>query len=470
MLTEYNLTTFKNIFFIGIGGISMSGLAEILHKDGVTVSGSDFKESDITKKLTEDGISVVIGHSAKNIPAPVDLVVYTAAVKEDNPELIEAKRRGITTFERATLLGLIMKKYKFPIAIAGTHGKTTTSSMVSQIFLEAEKDPTITIGGIMPSIGGNIRVGSSEYIIVESCEYCDSFLKFFPYVAIILNVEPDHMDYFENINQIMDSFKKFANLIPSDGSLIINSGIENYQHIIANLPCHVITYGNDKNNADWYPENIVFNASGLPTFDIYQKGTLMGTASLSVPGLHNVYNAIASCASSYALGLSIPQITLGLERFTGTNRRFQKKGVVNGVTVVDDYAHHPTEIKATLTSAKNMEHHDLWCVFQPHTYTRTKAFITEFSEAFDLADKIIITDIYSAREKDTGEVHSTHLVDKIKLRGKDVYYLTDFNEITNFLITHCEPNDLLITLGAGDVFKIGESMLSTGLSTLSTAL
>ncbi len=454
-----SLEMYKKVHFIGIGGVSMSGLAEILKDKGYTVQGSDSKASETTRRLAAQGIDVRIGHEATNIGDDIDLVVYTAAIQDNNPERAEAERKNILVMDRAALVGALMKHYTYPISIAGTHGKTTTTSMITEVFLAAEKNPTVSVGGVLPTIGGNIRIGGDDYFIVETCEYCDSFLKFNPYGAIVLNIDADHMDYFKDLAHIMASFRQFAQRIPADGMLVIHSDIEDVSVVITDLPCRVITYGLDKTKSDWYPENIRFDQSGYGAFDAYCRGQFVCTIQLQVPGIHNVLNALGVCALATGLGVQAQQIVEGLMNFRGTNRRFQIKGSFRGVTVVDDYAHHPTEIAATIKAARNYPFHELWCVFQPHTYSRTKAFLTEFAQTLAEADHIILVDIYAARETDDLGISTQDLVTEIKKLGKDVLYFKTFEEAKQYLVSTCINNDMLITMGAGDVYLLGESML-----------
>ncbi|NLK22148.1 MAG: UDP-N-acetylmuramate--L-alanine ligase [Epulopiscium sp.] len=458
----------QKVHFIGIGGISMSGLAEILLKKGFKVSGSDMKNSKIINHLEEVGVNFHLGHLASNIKNDIDFVVHTAAIKDDNPELIEARQRNLKVLDRAELLGQIMKNFPYSIAVSGTHGKTTTTSMLSHILLQAKKDPTISVGGILDVIKGNIRTGNSEYFITEACEYYDSFLKLHPYIGIILNVDEDHLDYFKDINHIRESFITFAKRIPESGALIINGDIENLHSILDEVNCKIITFGTDSNRVMWTAVNIEYTEKAWGSFDLFYDGKCMGRVSLSVPGIHNIYNALAACAAAYILNISIEDIIRGLKNYTGTCQRFEIKGNLKGVTVVDDYAHHPTEIKATLAVANHYPHNTLWCVFQPHTYTRTKAFLKDFAVALKEADKIILTDIYAAREKDLGEIHSKDLLNELEILGKEAYYFSDFENIENFILENCVPGDLLITMGAGDVNTIGDDLLGLNLSTLST--
>lgn len=447
-----------HIYFIGIGGISMSGLAEILLSEGFTVSGSDRAPSPLTARLEQLGATIYYGQREENITPQIDLVVYTSAIRPDNPEMTATCMLEIPSLTRAQLLGQMMKNYKTPIAISGTHGKTTTTSMISQILLENQDDPTLSIGGIYKPIGGNIRVGSSEHFVTEACEYTNSFLSFYPRIGIILNIEEDHLDFFKDIHDIRHSFREFARLLPADGSLIISGDITHPEEITEGLDCRVITYGSSP-DCDYYPVDITYNASGCPSFHLMHKGKKEDLFSLQVPGEHNVFNALASIALADLLGISRSVTAAALHNYEGTDRRFEYKGTVNGITVIDDYAHHPTEIRATLLAARNYPRHATWCVFQPHTYTRTKALLTDFAKALVLSDEIILTDIYAARETNTLGISSKDLQAEIEKLGHRCYYFTSFEEIENFVLKNCTKDDLLITMGAGDVVKIGENLL-----------
>lgn len=447
-----------HIFFCGIGGISMSGLAEILHQAGFRVSGSDWKESDITKDLEAKGITVLYGENSAHITDDIDCAVLTAAVHENNKEFQAIRAKNIPYMSRAELLGQIMTNYASPIAISGTHGKTTTTSMVSEILLHGNTDPTLSIGGILKTIGGNIRVGHSGYFVTEACEYTNSFLSFYPKIGIILNIEEDHLDFFKDLADIRSSFRKFAELLPKDGCLIINGDIENYEEITTGLPCRVITYGTAVNN-DYHPVEITHDEQAHATFRLQGPQDRERTFTLKVPGDHNVSNAMAAIALADLLHIDSEVTKAALLDFTGTDRRFEYKGTVAGVTVVDDYAHHPTEIKATLEAARNYPHKTLWCVFQPHTYTRTKAFLEDFARALCLADRIVLADIYAARETDTLGISSQTLQAEIEKLGHECFFFPTFNEIEKFLLENCTTGDLLITMGAGDVLKIGENLL-----------
>lgn len=447
-----------HIHFIGIGGISMSGLAEILLKEDFPISGSDSRKSALTAHLESLGAVVRIGQRASNITDDIQLVVYTAAIHEDNPEFACAREKGLPMLTRAELLGQIMKNYEIPVAVSGTHGKTTTTSMISHILLEADADPTISVGGILPAIHGNIRVGRSETFVTEACEYTNSFLSFFPKISIILNIDADHLDFFKDLDDIRHSFKLFAEKLPADGTLIISSDIPDYKEITKDLSCEIITCGLE-HPADYVAQNITFDEFAHASFDCVKGSETLGHFSLSVPGVHNVANALSAIALGVKLGLSAEHIQKGLLNFSGTDRRFQYKGKVGGVTIIDDYAHHPTEIAATLRTAKNYPHKTTWCVFQPHTYTRTKALLDEFAEALTLADKVVLADIYAARETDDLGISSRDLRDLVASLGTDAYYFSTFDEIEEFLLKNCIHGDVLITMGAGDVYKIGENLL-----------
>lgn len=449
----------QKIYFIGIGGISMSGLAEILFDEGFQVMGSDMKKSELTDRLEQKGIKVEYGQRASNIPADTQVVVYTAAIHPDNPEFVAAKEMGIPMLARAELLGELMRNYQHAVNIAGTHGKTTTTSMLTEILLAGEKDPTVTVGGILPAIGGNIRVGGSELFVAEACEYTNSFLSFFPTMEIILNIEADHLDFFKDIEDIRHSFRRFAQKLDEKGILIINREIPRLEEITEGLPCKVITFGRNPETSNYSAAEITYDQYARASYTLMIDGKPEGKIVLGVPGEHNVYNSLSVVAAGRELGITLEQIQKGLKCFSGTNRRFEKKGEIGGVTVIDDYAHHPQEIRATLTTAKNYPHRKIWCVFQPHTYSRTAALLDEFAQALLLADEVILADIYAAREVNTIGITSQDLADKIREAGGRVHYIPSFDEIETFILENCVPGDLLITMGAGDIVKVGEKLL-----------
>ena len=455
---QVDFNTPRHVHFIGIGGISMSGLAEILLGKGFRISGSDNNASALTKHLEEAGAVVMIGQSADHISPDTDLVVYTAAIHPDNPEFIAAKEQGIPMLSRAQLLGQIMQNYDLPINIAGTHGKTTTTSMCAHILMRAGLDPTVTLGGILPSIGGNIRVGGTKYFVAEACEYTNSFLSFFPKIELILNVDADHLDFFKDLDDIASSFHRFAALIPEDGTLIINRDTAKYDVVTDHLACGIITYSLN-GDADYTAEDVHFNENGCASFVCLERGKPIGNFRLCIPGMHSVSNSLAVIALSRKLGLSPEIIAQGIADFHGADRRFERKGTAFGATVIDDYAHHPTEIRAVITAARQMPHKKLWVVFQPHTYTRTKALLPDFADALSLADHIVLSDIYAAREVNTVGISSEDLRAEIEKRGTRADYFSSFEEILEFLKTQLKEGDLLITMGAGNIVDVGEDLL-----------
>ena len=422
-----------HVHFIGIGGISMSGLAEILLNRHFTVTGSDMQSSDMTKHLEETGAKVVIGQKAENITDDIDLVVYTAAIHESNEEFAAAKNKGVPMMTRAALLGQIMANFAKSIAVAGTHGKTTTTSMLTHILLQADTDPTVSVGGMLDRIGGNIRVGHSDLFLTEACEYTNSFLEFYPLYSIILNVEEDHMDFFKDIEDIKNSFHKFASQTADDGLIIINGDMEHTDFILNGLAQKHVTFGLNPEN-DYTATDIAFDKEGNASYNLVAHGEPKGRIALNVKGCHNGMNSLAAIACTEAIGLPLDAIRKGLLSFGGTHRRFEYKGSLGDVTVIDDYAHHPTEIRATLSAAKDYPHDELWVIFQPHTYTRTKAFLPEFAKALEQADHIVLADIYAAREVDTGEVSSKDVMKLLQEDGQDVHYFPSFEEIKEITV------------------------------------
>ena len=455
---QINFQNPQFLHFIGIGGISMSGLAEILLGEGFRISGSDAKESSLTSRLREKGAEIVIGQRAENIREGIDCVIYTAAIHPDNPEFQAAQKAGLPMLTRAELLGEIMHNYETPIAVAGTHGKTTTTSMASHILMRGGLDPTITVGGILPAIHGNIRVGNSGTFIAEACEYTNSFLSFFPKIELILNVDADHLDFFKDIDDIAASFRRFAELLPPDGTLIINRDFEKFETVAGGASCRILTYSMET-DADYTVSDITFDERGCASFLCLENGAPLGRFSLCVPGDHNVSNALASIALGRVLGLDSEAIREGLLSFSGTERRFEYKGEYHGAAIIDDYAHHPTEIRATLTAARQYPHRELYVAFQPHTYTRTKALLPEFAEALSLADHVVLADIYAARETNTVGVSSDDLRALLAEGGTDAIYPGTFEKIEAHLKSQLKEGDLLITMGAGNIVEVGEHLV-----------
>ena len=437
----------KHIHFTGIGGVSMSALAMIAKSQGKTVTGSDMNESAAVLSLRAAGIAVAVGHAAENA-AGCDMLVYTAAVKDSNPELVYVKTHDIPHCERAALLGLLMQQYEHSIAVAGTHGKTTTTSMLSSVFLHAKADPTVLVGANLSLIGGNHRVGKSEYSVYEACEYCNSFLNFYPDTAIILNIDADHLDFFKDLADIQNSFSKFTHNIHPKGCLIINGDDANCDCVQVQSPVEVITFGLKETN-NVYAKDLVFDHA-LASFTACQNGKELGLVHMNVGGKHNVLNALAVIAAGLHYGLTFDTIAQGIAAFTGADRRFQIKGKVNEAVIVDDYAHHPTEIAATVASAKSAGYKPVTVIFQPHTFTRTKALMDEFATALSAADQVVVTDIYSAREINTIGVKITDLRDKIP----GCRYIGAFEDIATFIKENAAPEGCFILMGAGDVNQI----------------
>ncbi|MCF0131254.1 MAG: UDP-N-acetylmuramate--L-alanine ligase [Pseudobutyrivibrio sp.] len=448
-----------HMHFIGIGGISMSGLAEILLSAGYTVTGSDSKESDLTMHLTGLGATVAYPQKAENITEDIDCIVFTAAIREDNPEYVAALSSGKPMLSRANLLGQIMANYENSIAVSGTHGKTTTTSMISQILLETDKEPTISVGGILEAIHSNIHVGDSDLFITEACEYTNSFHQFYPKYNIILNVEADHLDFFKDLEDIRHSFKVFANNTSANGILIINKDIPDIDYFTKDLSCQVITYSINDTSADITAVDLSYE-NGCASFVPVYKGQAYDAVTLSVPGEHNVSNALSAICLCLEMGVSYKDILTGLKKFGGADRRFQYKGNYNGVTVIDDYAHHPTEISASLAAAKNYNYNRLVVCFQPHTYTRTLSFLDDFATALSAADVVVLPDIYPARELDIYGVSSKDIAIRLEKLGCEVHYLGSFSACEKFLSENLLNSDLLITMGAGDVNLVGEHLLS----------
>jgi len=452
------LKKYNKIHMVGIGGVSMSGIAEILVNWGFTVAGSNNVENENTKKLEKAGIKVFIGHNAENVVGS-DVVVHTAAVKDDNIELKTAKNLEIPTVERADFLGEITRCFSDTITIAGTHGKSTTTSMVSLCFLEANQDPSIQVGADLSQIDGNYKVGNSEHFIIESCEYVESFLKFSPKSEIILNIDNDHLDYFKTFENVKNAFVKYVKLLPDNGILVVNGDDKNCLDLPQYTHAKALTYGITNKNVDFFAVNIVFDNDGFPEFDVYSHDKFYERIKLHVPGMHNVLNALGCIALCNEYGLSSTDIKNGLSKFTGVGRRFEFKGKVNNASVYDDYGHHPTEIIATAKALMNKKYNQSWVVFQPHTYSRTKLLMDDFAKALLNFDNIILLDIYAARENNTYNVSSEDLANKIKALGKDAIYIKDFDECISYLKSHVQENDIVITQGAGTVTEIGKKLV-----------
>ena len=439
---------------VGVGGVSMAPLAEVLKGKGVGVTGSDMRESGTVAHLRSLGIPVAIGHLPGSVEG-ADCVIRTAAVHDDNPEIAAALSAGIPVFERAQAWGAIMGHYKNALCVAGTHGKTTTTSMCTHIFLAAGRDPSVMIGGTLPILGAGHRVGQGDTIIAESCEYCNSFLSFAPTVAVILNVEADHLDFFKDLEDVEKSFRKFAELVPAPGGHVVaNWDSANVRKTLEGLqrPCFMFSLTDRETHC--YADNPAWER-GLPTFDIVVHGERYAHVSLRVGGVHNVSNALAAASAAYVLGVPGKAVEEGLSSFTGAGRRFEKKGVYHGADVYDDYAHHPDELRALLTMAKTLGYKRVVCAFQPHTYTRTAALFDGFVEVLKLADVAVVAEIYAAREQNTLGISSLDLVRKIP----GAVYCPHLEGAAAQLADMAEPGDLILTVGAGDIYLAGEELV-----------
>ena len=441
------------VHLAGIGGVSMCPLAEVLAGMGLQVQGSDMSESDTVRQLRAQGIPVAVGHSAENLK-DCALVIRTAAIHDDNPEIAGAIARGIPVYERAQAWGTIMQHYQNAVCISGTHGKTTTTSMATHIFMAAQADPTVMIGGTLPLLHSGYRVGRGDTIILESCEYCNSFLNFFPTVAVILNVEADHLDFFKDLADIEHSFHAFADLVPQRGYIISNADDPGAREAVKGLSHPVFTFGIADPDADCTAHNVAFH-DGCPTFDVVIRGETYAHVELHIAGRHNILNSLAAASAAYVLGIPGSAVEEGLATFHGAGRRFEHKGTFHGADVFDDYAHHPAELHALLTTAQSMGYERVICAFQPHTYTRTKALFDDFVRELQLPDVTILAEIYAASEKNDIGISSQDLAAKIP----GAVYCSTLDQVADQLAELARPGDLILTVGAGDIFRAGEKLL-----------
>ncbi len=443
----------RRAHLVGIGGVSMCPLAEVLRGMGLQVQGSDMTESDTVRHLRSLGIPVAIGHNAKNL-GDCDLVIRTAAVHDSNPEIAGAVARGIPVYERAQAWGAIMQRYPNALCVSGTHGKTTTTSMCTHIFMAAEADPTVMIGGTLPLLHAGYRVGQGDTIILESCEYCNSFLSFFPTVAVILNVEEDHLDFFKDLHDIQRSFRQFAELVPEAGSVIVNADNASAMEAVAGIAHPVFTFGLD-HPADCTAANLQ-EVDGRPVFDVMVRGEKYAHVELHVYGHHNVLNALAAASAAYVLGLPGHAVEEGLASFTGAGRRFEHKGTYHGAEVYDDYAHHPDELHALFTTAREMGYQRLVVAFQPHTYSRTAKLFDRFVEELKIPDVAILAEIFAAREQNTLGISSADLCRNVP----GAVYCSTLDKVADQLRQVARPGDLILTVGAGDIYRAGEKLLA----------
>lgn len=450
---------YKKIHMIGIGGSSMSGIAEITEALGVTVTGSDMEETYYVTKLLSKGFKISIGHHPEVIDNSIDLIVYSAAIQEDDLERVKAKELGIPQMERAEFLGLITKAYNNVICIAGTHGKSTTSGMITKCFVDAKIDPTVQIGATSFEIGGNNHVGTSDVFILEACEYHDSYLHFNPKYAVVLNVDADHLEYFGSLENVKKSFTNFCNLVPEDGYIFINKDDKNSEHIIDEAKGKII-YFSLNNDSDYKAVNVSYDEDGHPSFDVLHNNEIITHIDLSVTGEHNLYDALATVAVANTYGIDLNTVSASLKGYRGVHRRFEFLGVSkSGANIYDDYAHHPTEIATTLYSVNKVKHNKTWALHQPFTYTRTKDHLDEFAEVLSGFDNIVLTDIYAGREKDIYNIKTEDLVDKIKPLNPNVYHFSDTDELIKFLNENLQENDIICSIGCGPVDKISQKLV-----------
>ena len=438
---------------IGVGGVSMSSLAEVLQDMGIIITGSDMNENQNVRGVRAHGIEVFIGHRAENVGDDVEFVVRTAAVHDDNPEIVAARERGIPVFERTQAWGAISKGYNNALCISGTHGKTTTTSMCTHILMAADKDPTVMIGGTLPLLNAGHRVGRGNTIVMEACEYYNSFLSFHPTVAVILNIEEDHLDFFKDLADIKNSFREFALRTPEDGCVVVNADDANSMDAMKDIDRKVITFGLTP-EADVYAENVRYVGANSE-FDIMYKGRLFTDVTLHVPGVHNVKNALAATAACICLGVRPLAVKYGLAGFNGAGRRFEFKGKFNGAEIYDDYAHHPGELKALLDTVETLNYQRTILAFQPHTYSRTAALFDDFVEQLKRPDVLMLAEIFAAREKNTIGISSADLADKIE----NSFYFPTFDELEAALRVSARPGDIILTVGAGDIYKVGERLV-----------
>ncbi|MDY2987732.1 MAG: UDP-N-acetylmuramate--L-alanine ligase [Peptoniphilus sp.] len=449
---------YSHIHFIGIGGISMSAIAQILINYDYFVSGSDRKSSSITDKLESLGAKIYFEHNKENIKG-ADLIIYTDAINLDNKELEAAIKSKVDIIDRASFLGQLMKNYKTSIAVSGTHGKTSTTSMLTEILLNTNYNPTILLGGNLNEIRGNVKIGAKNLLLTEACEYRANILKYFPSTSVILNIDEDHLDFFDNIEHIISTFVGLVKNLKEADILVLNIDDEKVKNLKKEAICKVITCSTIDETSDYFAKNINLS-NEYPTYDLYYNGKFIGEVKLSVLGEHNIYNSLCAIAAAHENNIDFYTIIENLKKYSGVHRRLEFKGTYNGATVVDDYAHHPTEIKASLKALKTQCKSRLFCIFQPHTFTRTKLLLDSFSQSFDDTDLTIITDIYAAREKDYGDIHSKTLVDAINNYGDQAVYMSDFHEIVIYLKNELQSGDIVVTMGAGDVYKIGDELLN----------
>lgn len=452
--------TGKRAHMIGIGGSSMSGLAGMLVKQGLRVTGSDSARSYMTEALERQGIAVSIGHRAQNVEG-ADLVIYSAAIREDNPERARALELGIPQMERATLLGQLMEGYGHAINVCGTHGKTTTTSMIASVLLDAGLDPTVHIGGQLDAIGGSTRVGGHDTFVVEACEFNASFLQFHPTIAVVTNIEEDHLDFYRDLDDICRAFARFCSLLPENGVCIGNGDDPCVRALLAKQTRRTVSYGMGE-GCQWRPLNLAYDETGCAAFDFGFEGKALAHVHLRVPGEYNVMHALATMAACVEVGAQPEAIAKAMDGFAAPHRRFELTGEVCGVKLYTDYGHNPAEMHSALENASHQPHKRLWAVMQPHTYSRVKTLFADYIHCCELADELLITDIFAAREKDPGDIHALMLVEAIAKTGQSVHYTPTFDDAERYLRAHWQPGDLVITMSCGDIHMLNAQIQKHG--------
>ena len=446
----------QHVHMIGIGGSSMSGLAEMLLKEGYTVTGSDNANSHAVERLRGMGIQVAVGHKAENVHG-AKLLIFSAAISPENPERQEAKRLGIPEMERSTLLGQLMRGHKNAVCVCGAHGKTTTSSMIAETLLECGVDPTVHIGGRLDALGGGSRIGKKDVFVAEACEFHGSFLEMHPTVAVVLNIDADHLDWYKDIDDIERAFGKFLSLLPSHGVALGWGEDRRILRLFTHLRCETRTFGWETGD-DYYPENLVYSDTGCPEYDVMFRGEKLAHLTLRVAGEFNVINSLAAFAAAHAVGVKPEEIAASLSRFAGVHRRFEFTGLIDGVKMYHDYGHNPAEMRAALSVAKMQHPNHLWAVMQPHTYSRVKGLFEDYLTCTEIADYTLVTDIFAAREKDPGDIKAEMVVEGMRAHGVDAVHTPTFDDTEKYLRAHWQPGDLVLTMGCGNINLLNEQM------------
>ena len=446
----------KHVHMIGIGGSSMSGLAEMLLREGYTITGSDNANSHAVERLREMGIGVHVGHAAENVRG-ADVLIFSAAISNENPERMEAEKLGIPQMERSTLLGQLMQGHKEAVCVCGAHGKTTTSSMIAETYLRCGLDPTVHIGGRLDALGGGSRIGKKDVFVAEACEFHGSFLEMRPTLAVVLNIDADHLDYYRDIDHIEEAFGEFLALLPENGMALGWGEDERIMRLFSKLPCETRSFGLKETN-DYYPVNLSYGDTGCPRYDVAYKGEVLAHLEMKVAGSFNVINSLAAFASAHVMGVEPQAAADALSGFAGVHRRFEFTGLIDGVKMYHDYGHNPTEMKAALSVARQQNPKHLWAVMQPHTYSRVKSLFADYLTCTQVADYTLVTDIFAAREKDPGDIKAEMVVEGMRKNGINAVHTPSFDDTEKYLRAHWQPGDLVLTMGCGNINLLNEQM------------